>query len=84
MGVAIELAYALMGSGKTAEAVERYLAAIAICPDTDKELKSEMAMNLAHCYQLLGDEANLKKWSANARAWAPEGSAVWKMFNPPS
>lgn len=84
LDVGSELAYALMGSGKTAEAVERYLATIVICPETDKELKSEMAMNLGHCYQLLGDDANVQTWSANTKAWAPKGSAVWKMFNAPS
>lgn len=75
-----ELAFALMHTGKLDAAVELYLKLIP--RDEDKVSKSEMAMNLAHLYQRLGDEANTKKWVDNARAWAPPGSDVYERLNP--
>lgn len=77
-----ELGFAYLHAGKLELAVEQYLRSISLCDDRQPVVKSEMAMNLSLAYERLGDAANVQKWRAKAKAWAPPGSAVFKHFNP--
>ncbi len=77
-----ELGFAYLHAGKLELAVEQYLRSIPLCDERQPVVKSEMAMNLSLAYERLGDTANVQKWRAKAKAWAPPGSAVFRYFNP--
>ncbi len=38
--------------------------------------KSEMAMNMAKCYEGQNNKPGYKAWIINAKQWAPKGSEV--------
>jgi tetratricopeptide (TPR) repeat protein len=77
-----ELAYADLNGNKLQESINQHVTCIALCNKDQSAEKSEMAMNIAHAYELLGDRENSQKWIANAKEWAPKGSPVYKYFYP--
>jgi tetratricopeptide (TPR) repeat protein len=76
-----ELAFAYLNSGKLDSAVELYLKLVPRCGEDQLVTKSEMAMNLSTAYERLGDKVNAEKWRADAKAWAPPGSQLYKYLN---
>jgi len=75
-----ELAYANLHKGNYKEAIELYLRFIPLCPDNLMVQKSEMALNLAQAYGHIGSREEQNKWMDNAKAWAPDGSAISDFF----
>jgi hypothetical protein len=67
-----ELAFAFAHGGRPLDAVRQYQDCMAIVPEGGKEVRSEMAFNLAGVYRGLGEPAQCLEWLARAREWAPE------------
>lgn len=77
-----ELAFAYHGTGELKKSIDQNMNCISLATDKQLSEKSEMAMNIAHAYQQLGDEGNGQKWISSAKEWAPPGSAVYQSFHP--
>ncbi len=72
----VELAFSYLSSGTLEAAIDLYLKLIPRCDEKHMLQKSEMAYNLSRAYERSGNEANARKWLADAKAWAPEGSPL--------
>lgn len=71
-----ELSYSEMHLGKLGKASETCKTGIAKC--TDKQMKSEIAYNLAYQYHQAKDKANFEKWVAESKKWATPGDQYMK------
>ncbi len=78
--IARELAFTHLHLAHYTEAVAAYLRSLPLVAEDDMRERSEQAMNLAHAYQQLKDNANREAWLAKAKAWAPKGTPLADYF----
>lgn len=70
-----ELSYSEVQSGNLDNAVEAYKAAIKVC--TEKDIKAEMAINIAQEYYFIKDTSNFEIWRKKTLKWATRGDKFW-------
>jgi len=69
-----ELSYAQMHFGSLAKASVTCKKGISIC--SDKELRAEIAYNLAYQYYLKKDKDNFADWASETKKWASKGGEI--------
>lgn len=75
-----ELGYAYLKKKDYDKSVASYKQGIDMCTDKQSDAKSEMAINLAGAYKLMGNQAEYMNWGGKAKAWATPSSAIYKFI----
>ncbi|HEU5297686.1 MAG TPA: tetratricopeptide repeat protein [Burkholderiaceae bacterium] len=69
-----ELGYAYFHSSRLEDAAKTYARCLTIWPDGEREIKAEVAVNLAGVYKGLGAAQQCRQWLDQAFEWSSSGS----------